>query len=702
MRARLPDLEGFIEHDGVRIGYEVFGNGAPTVLLLPTWTIVHSRFWKLQIPWLAGRYRVVAFDGPGNGRSDRPAEPAAYSSAFVADAAVKVLDATHTERAVLVSLSFGANFSLKIAADHPERVLGQVFTGPAVRLTPPTQERAKAYASFHEVVENPQGWQKYNAAYWRDHYEDFAEFFFGMCFNEPHSTKQREDALDWARETTPQVLLAHAAAGTPDRQTVLSWCSRIRGPVMVIHGSDDLIVPLAHGEALAEAAGGELVVLEGCGHIPLARDPVRVNRLLADFVDRIAAPPPSRSSWVRGRNRGRRVLYISSPIGLGHIRRGIATVRALRRHHPDVRVDWLAQHPVTRVLEGCGETVHPLSSRLVSESAHIEEEAGEHDLHCFQAWRRMDEILVANFMVFYDAVRSADYDLVVGDEAWDVDYFLHENPELKRFAYVWSTDFVGWLPMPDGGERERLLTADYNAEMIEQIARYPRVRDAALFVGNPEDIVADSFGPGLPAIRDWTAQHYTFTGYVTGFDPGEVGHRDEVRAALGWGPDEKVCVAAVGGSGVGGDLLQRVIDAFPAARGAVPGLRMMAVAGPRIDVGRFLARDGLEVHGYVPDLYRWLAACDFAIVQSGLTTCMELTAAGTPFVYIPLRHHFEQHFHVHHRLQHHRAGYRMDYADATPEHLAGAIAGHIGRTVDYRPVETDGAERAASVIAQLL
>ena len=49
---------------------------------------------------------------------------------------------------------------------------------------------------------------------------------------------------------------------------------------------------------------------------------------------------------------------------------------------------------------------------------------------------------------------------------------------------MWLTDFVGWLPMADGGEREAFLTADYNAEMIEHIARFPRVRDRAVFVGD--------------------------------------------------------------------------------------------------------------------------------------------------------------------------------------------------------------------------
>ena len=117
---------------------------------------------------------------------------------------------------------------------------------------------------------------------------------------------------------------------------------------------------------------------------------------------------------------------------------------------------------------------HP--RELASESGHIEGECADHDLHCFQAWRRMDEILLANFMVFHDVVDEDPYDLWIGDEAWELDYYLHENPEQKRAAYAWMTDFVGWLPMPDGGQHEASLTADYNAEMIEHIARYPRMQ----------------------------------------------------------------------------------------------------------------------------------------------------------------------------------------------------------------------------------
>ena len=161
-------------------------------------------------------------------------------------------------------------------------------------------------------------------------------------------------------------------------------------------------------------------------------------------------------------------------------------------------------------------------------------------------------------------------------------------------------------------------------------------------------------------------------------------------------------MVTVGGSGVGGHLLRRVIDAAPEALRRVDGLRMVVVAGPRIDPSSLPSAKGLEVRPYVSDLHRHLAASDLAVVQGGLTTCMELTASRRPFVYIPLRHHFEQNLHVPHRLDRYGAGRRMDYDDATPDALAEVIAAEIGRTVDYRPVEADGAARAAAMIAEVL
>jgi pimeloyl-ACP methyl ester carboxylesterase/predicted glycosyltransferase len=698
MRALEPDRSEELERDGVRLHFEVYGGGDTTVFFLPTWSIVHSRFWKAQIPHFARHYRVITMDGRGNGLSGRPEGASAYAETEFAADALAVMDATSTARAVLVSLSLGAVRALMIAGEHPERVAGAVFIGPTLPLTPVHAER-KVYA-FDEEYAATEGWAKYNRHYWRKDYGDFLQFFCSRMFTEPHSTKQIEDCVGWGLETSPETLIdAATPPGYPTPAEALALCERVRCPVLVLHGDEDAISPHSRGETLAGATGGRLVTLHGGGHAPNARDPVRVNLLIDDFVAGGARPP---AVWTRALRRRKRALIVSSPIGLGHARRDVAIARELRSLVPDLEIDWLAQDPVTRVLEAEGERVHPASRFLANESRHLESESGEHALHVFQAWRRMDEILVSNFMVFHDLVREEQYDLWIGDEAWELDYYLHENPELKRAAYAWLTDFVGWLPMPEGGEREAMLTADYNAEMIEQIARFPRIRDRALFIGEPDDVVPDRFGPDLPAIRDWTEQHYDFTGHITGFDAGSVPSREALRRELGYAPGEKVCIVSVGGSGVGTHLLRRVMAAYDEAKRLVPELRMVVVAGPRIDPARLPSRPELEIRPYVHQLYRHLAACDLAVVQGGLATTMELTANDVPFLYFPLRLHCEQNFHVHHRLRRYRAGRRMDYETATPEVIAEAIRQEIGKRVDYRPVDGRGARNAASRIAELL
>jgi pimeloyl-ACP methyl ester carboxylesterase/predicted glycosyltransferase len=697
MRACQPRSDGYVERDGVKIHYEVFGAGGPTVLLLPTWSIIHSRHWKMQIPYLARHCRVLTFDGRGNGRSDRPADPDAYAEREFAADALAVMDASQTPRAIIVGFSMGAQRGLLLAANHPERVEAAVFIGPSYQGGgAPLPERV--VHSWEDELDTDEGWAKHNQHYWLRDYRGYLEFFMSRMFTEPHSTKPIEDTVGWGLDTTGETLALTYRAPGLEPEELRELARRVRCPVLVIHGEHDAILSETRGIDLAEDTGGRLVLLEGSGHAPHVRDPVKVNLLLRDFVT--PAPPPKR--WVRGKSRRKRALYISSPIGLGHAQRDVAIANELRKLHPDLEIDWLAQHPVTTVLEARGERIHPASALLANESGHIESEAAEHDLHCFQAIRRMDEILLANFMVFHDLVRDEHYDLWIGDEAWELDYYLHENPEHKQAAYVWLTDFVGWLPMPDGGEREALVTADYNAEMIEHIARFPRVRDQAIFVGNPDDIVPDTFGPALPLIGDWTREHYAFAGYVTGFDPADLADRQALRQELGYRDDEQVCIVTVGGSGVGGHLLRRVIEAFPEAKRQIPGLRMVVVTGPRIDPGALPQHEGLELCAYVHQLYRHLAACDLAVVQGGLTTCMELTANRRPFLYFPLRHHFEQNFHVAHRLDRYRAGRRMDYPTTDADAIAQAIAAEMGRPVDYRPVETDGAARAASLLAELV
>lgn len=283
MRARYPDAEGFVERDGVRIAYEVYGAGEPTILLVPTWNIVHSRLWKAQIPYLARHGRVVTFDPRGNGKSDRPTASTAYAERQMAADIIAVMDTTATDRAVLVTLSLGAVRGLIAAAEHPERVHGLIALAPSLPIGARLPDRAPF--AFDAVLATDEGWAKYNAHYWRRDFDGFLEFFFSRCFTEPHSTKQIEDCVGWGQEIGAETLIVGQYGARPDADEIRALCAQVRCPVLVVAGDEDAVT--GDGPAIALAAAvpeGRLVSIRGGGHIPDARDPVLVNLLIRDFV----------------------------------------------------------------------------------------------------------------------------------------------------------------------------------------------------------------------------------------------------------------------------------------------------------------------------------------------------------------------------------------------------------------------------------
>jgi pimeloyl-ACP methyl ester carboxylesterase len=284
-RARYPDEQGYVNPSGVRIFWERYGDGERTVLLLPTWSIVHSRCWKLQIPYLARYCRVITFDGRGNGCSDRPVGADAYTTEQFAADALAVMDATGTPTASLVALSCGALWATVLAAEHPSRVDRIAYIAPAVSLAPNFPER-RQYA-FDAPLDADEGWAKYNSYYWQREYASFLEFFSRKCLSEPYSTKPIEDFIAWAGETTPAIL-ADTMRGIilGGREHWRERCGRVRRPTLVIHGDEDRVRPHAQGAALAQATGGQLVTFVGAGHLPNLTDPVRVNLLLREFLCR--------------------------------------------------------------------------------------------------------------------------------------------------------------------------------------------------------------------------------------------------------------------------------------------------------------------------------------------------------------------------------------------------------------------------------
>jgi pimeloyl-ACP methyl ester carboxylesterase len=289
MRALQPTREGILDRGGVGIHFEVYGDAGPTVFLLMPSTIVHSRAWKAQVPFLSRRHRVVLIDPRGNGRSDAPPTPDGHSDDELIGDARAVLDELGETRVVLVGLCDGGAHALMMAAGWPDLVAGVCAINPAVLLTARTGAHARP--DFDAVLDTDDGWAKENRHYWRKDWAGYTRFFFDEMFPEPHSTKQREDCVGWAAETTVDAMLGEADAPPSDRHdpsAAEAMCRSVRCPVLVIGGSEDRCQPPGRGRRVAQLTGADYVAIQGGGHFPQARDPVRVNLLLADFVRRVA------------------------------------------------------------------------------------------------------------------------------------------------------------------------------------------------------------------------------------------------------------------------------------------------------------------------------------------------------------------------------------------------------------------------------
>jgi pimeloyl-ACP methyl ester carboxylesterase len=286
-RVRYPDDEGYVERDGVRVFYEVYGDAPTTFLLFPTSPISHSRLWKAQIPYLSRHFRVVTFDPRGNGRSDRPDTPEAYSYwEFVEDGRA-VLEATGTREAIAAGLCDGGGWALMLAASQPASVLGVFAIAPCVPRLTPSHPNYRLFPA-DVPLDTDEGWAKCNVHYWRRDYHGFLEFFFAQQIPEAHSTKQIEDCVQWGLDGSVEALvLADEEAPAPfaSEDEARELCRRVCCPVVVVHGDLDGCQTRERAAAVAELTRGTLVALEGAGHLPQARHPVKLNRLMREFAE---------------------------------------------------------------------------------------------------------------------------------------------------------------------------------------------------------------------------------------------------------------------------------------------------------------------------------------------------------------------------------------------------------------------------------
>ncbi len=706
----LPTIERagrFQRSDGLFLSWELHAGEStmdPPIVFVPPFNVLGRELYDAQVAHLARRHRTVVWDPIGTGGSSRSDDPAHHAVPRRMLDVLELLDHLELGPCVLAGVSLGGLVSLLVAGTAPERVVGVagIASGTPFAFHPGLAEAALRFDE-PAVEDHPWGW--FNAEAAMANPERFHRAFHELAVSEPLSDVELERSYEYALATSIDDIVANVRSGGEQwampSQEMEAALHAIACPVLLLHGSSDEISPVAGAMQLADLVNAELRVIDGGSHAIGTRHSIVVNRYIDDFLAVLRPHPTSPVPPTKRRGHGPRVLYLSSPIGLGHVRRDLAIADELRKRCPDVDIDWLSQDPVTAVLGHHGEQVHPASRLLAPECQRLTEHATDHHLDVTLAAFESTDVLYGNFAVFQDVVENGNYDLVVGDEAWEVDWFWLDEPSAKRGRFAWLTDFVGDLPLPNSGELQRRVIHGRNRRMVHHIDRTPGVRDASIFIGDPEDVIDVSLGDGLPDLRSWVNEHFTYSGYITGFDLRSLGEREDLRADLGWHPDETVCVAAVGGSGIGAALLECVAAAHERIRSEHSGWRTVLVAGPSISVGQFAASPSLDVHGWVPDLHRMLAASDLAVVQGGLTTTMELTAAGVPFLYAPLEGHFEQQLHVDHRLRRHGVGRRVHHRIG-PEELAAELLDLSSEQRRTPPAFEKGAAVVAEQLANLL
>lgn len=394
-----------------------------------------------------------------------------------------------------------------------------------------------------------------------------------------------------------------------------------------------------------------------------------------------------------------RILYVSGSFGLGHVTRDLAIAREIRRLCPDADIKWLAASPASDVLAATGEKLVPQHAAYRSETDLADMSAARGELSLTKYVYRALGAFLHNAHVIGRTATQGKFDVIVGDETYEVPIanafgirVLHGIP------YVMEYDFWG-LEVTSGRVSDRLGAWAVNLIMSQEWRVTSRGRNAAVFIGELEDVPDQSYGFLLPNRRHAVANHVEFVGYVLPFDVEGVPPRDALRRELGYG-DGPLVICSIGGTAIGRPLLELCSRAFPLAAARIPGLRMILVAGPRVAPGSLEAPDGVERRGMVPELWRHMAACDLAVVVAGGTTTLELEALRVPFLYFPIEHQSEQEVTVAGRLARHGAGVRMRLSMTTPEMLADAIVANLGAAITYAPIPANGARRIAQRVLE--
>ncbi len=396
----------------------------------------------------------------------------------------------------------------------------------------------------------------------------------------------------------------------------------------------------------------------------------------------------------------KRILFISGSIGLGHVMRDLAIANKLRKLHPELEIAWLAAPPASDVIKNANEKLLPEADQYANQSISAESAANGTYLNLIKFILKAKKDWLHNVDIFKKVTENEFYDLIIGDETYEISTTFKKEPQLKKVPFVIIYDFIG-LDSMTKNPMEKLGVRYWNKIWSMDYGRPTIHFDLGIFVGEPEDVPDKKFGFRLPNRREYAKAKYQFVGYILPFEP--VNYRDKaaIRIKLDYGKKPLV-VCAIGGTAIGKELIELCGQCYPIIKKEIPDIHMVLVCGPRVSKSLLDVPPEIDIRGYVPHLYEHFAACDLAIVQGSGNLTLELTTLRRPFLYFPLEDHCEQQLYVADRLARHQAGVKMQYSQTTPELLAEKVISHMGKEVTYAPIPTDGAQKAAQLINRLL
>jgi predicted glycosyltransferase len=404
---------------------------------------------------------------------------------------------------------------------------------------------------------------------------------------------------------------------------------------------------------------------------------------------------------------GKRILFISGSVGLGHVVRDLVIAKELRDHNPDVELFWLASEPAATVLREAGEKLIPEVEKWAQESDVMEkvnkeysEKGKAYSANLAKYLFNSKESWSNNVKIFKQLVDKGQFDLVIGDEAYEIAIALRESIIKIKPTFVMFYDFIG-LDTMTKNPLEKLIVYKTNKGWAKGYTKVPDSVITRIFIGELEDIPDKRFGFLLPNRRESSKEKYNFVGYILPFNPEEYTDKRKIREILGYGREPTV-ICATGGTKIGQPLLELCAESFAIIKDKIPDLCMVLVAGPRISADSLKKSEGIIIKKYLPNLFEHFAACDLAIVQGGNTTTLELTALNRPFIYFPIEGHAEQQLHVAPRLKRFNAGIKMQFSQTNPDMLAEKVISNIGMETNYSSIPLDGAKNTVSIINQIL